>query len=123
MNRQEWPAQSPLAVGLKAVCPRCGEGRLYDGLLTPAGACTACGLDYSFIDSGDGPAVLVILVLGFIVLGLALLIDAVLSPPVWLQILVWIPVIVASSLWALRVSKAAMIALQYRADARQGELE
>ena len=49
-------AISPFAAGLKARCPRCGEGKLYAGMLNPAKECSACKLDYSFIDSGDGPS-------------------------------------------------------------------
>lgn len=81
----------------------------------------ACGLDYSFIDSGDGPAVFVIMILGFVILGLALIFESALQPPMWLQAVVWIPVTIALSLWALRVTKAIMIALQYRTAAREGQ--
>ncbi len=81
----------------------------------------ACGLDYSFIDSGDGPAVFVIMILGFVILGLALLLESVIQPPMWLQFLIWVPVTIVLSLWALRITKAIMIALQYRTAAREGE--
>lgn len=112
---------SPVSVGLACACPRCGQGRLYSGLLTPAERCSACGLDYGFIDSGDGPAVFVILILGFVIAGLALLVEMAFSPPLWLHALLWIPLVLASAIWALRVTKAMMIAYQYATDARQGE--
>jgi uncharacterized protein (DUF983 family) len=118
---REWPAQSPLSTGLRGVCPRCGEGRLYAGLLTPANSCRVCGLDYSFIDSGDGPAVFVILILGFVVLGLALLLEMTVSPPLWLHAIIWFPVVAVLSVWALRFAKAVFIALQYRTAAREGQ--
>jgi uncharacterized protein (DUF983 family) len=50
-------AQSALR-GIACRCPRCGRGKLYSGFLTLRPNCEACGLDYAFIDSGDGPAVL-----------------------------------------------------------------
>jgi uncharacterized protein (DUF983 family) len=115
-----WPQVSPVSAGLRCACPRCGEGRLYDGMLTPAKKCMVCGLDYAFIDSGDGPAVFVILILGFVILGLALIVDSVLRPPLWLHVIVWIPVIIGLSLWALRVVKAIMIALQFNTAAEEG---
>lgn len=115
-----WPVVPPFSAGLRCACPRCGEGRLYDGMLTPAKRCMVCGLDYSFIDSGDGPAVFVILILGFVILGLALLVDSVLQPPLWLHVIIWIPVIIGLSLWALRVVKAIMIALQFNTAAEEG---
>ena len=34
-----------------------------------------CGLDYGFAEAGDGPAVFVILVTGFLVVGAALIVE------------------------------------------------
>jgi len=122
-DRALWPPVSPVSAGLRGVCPRCGQGRLYAGVLTPAARCASCGLDYSFIDSGDGPAVFVILILGFVVVGLALAVETAFSPPWWVHVVLWVPLIVVASLWALRVGKAMMIALQYRTQAAEGKLE
>lgn len=118
----DYPLHSPVSVGLRCACPRCGEGRLYAGMLTPAKGCTACGLDYAFIDSGDGPAVFVILILGFVVVALALFVETTFEPPFWVHALLWIPLITGLSLWALRITKAMMIALQFRFKAEQGRL-
>jgi len=38
-------------------CPRCRQGKLFSGLLTLRKKCEGCGLDYSFADAGDGPAI------------------------------------------------------------------
>jgi uncharacterized protein (DUF983 family) len=122
MSKQpEWtgPAVSPLQAGLKARCPRCGQGRLYRQMLTPGDNCPVCHLDYSFIDSGDGPAVFVILILGFVILGLALIVESSFHPPLWMQAILWIPTIIVACWWALRFTKALMIALQYKTKARQ----
>jgi surfeit locus 1 family protein len=37
-------------------CPRCGKGKLYNGLLKIADRCVVCDLDLSAEDSGDGAA-------------------------------------------------------------------
>ena len=66
-----YPPRSPFATGLACRCPRCGAGPLYDGLLTVAEKCSACRLDFGPHDSGDGPAVFVILILGAVVVALA----------------------------------------------------
>jgi uncharacterized protein (DUF983 family) len=116
-----FPEISPVSAALSCACPRCGQGRLYAGLLSPAKSCAACGLDYSFIDSGDGPAVFVILILGFVIGGLALAVETAWSPPWWVHGLVWGPVTIALVLQSLRVTKALMIALQYRTRAGQAE--
>ncbi len=115
----QMPGISPLRAGLKARCPRCGEGQLYRDLLSPAKRCNTCELDYSFIDSGDGPAVFVIMILGFVILGMALIVESTFHPPLWLHGIIWAPVITLASIWALRFTKALMIALQYKTNARQ----
>ena len=118
-----YPPVDPVKAGLSCSCPRCGQGRLFDGLVKVRPSCSSCGLDYSFADSGDGPAVFVIMIIGFIVVGMALWTEVNLNPPLWLHFIVWIPLAVGLSLWLLRVMKAWLIAMQYRNNARQGEID
>src|SRR5207247_10489685 len=73
--------------------PRCGEGRLFAGLLTGRPACPSGGLDFSAEDAGDGPQVFVIFFLGLIVGGLAALVELKFEPPVWVHVVVWTPLI------------------------------
>ncbi len=108
-----------MRAGIKATCPRCAKGRLYNTLLTPADKCGVCDLDYSFIDAGDGPIVFVILILGFLMLGLALIVESTFLPSLWVHAVLWIPTTFFTSLWALRFTKALMIALQYQIGAQQ----
>lgn len=118
-----YPTLSPWQSGMRAVCPRCGQGHLFDGILKPAKNCRSCRLDYSFIDSGDGPTVFVILILGFVILGLALAVETAFKLPIWLHLLIWTPAIIGSCLWALRIGKGVMIALQYKTGANQATLK
>ena len=55
--------------GIACRCPRCGKGKLYAGFLDLRPSCEACGLDYAFIDAGDGPAIFIIMIAGAIVVG------------------------------------------------------
>lgn len=105
---------SPVAAALSGRCPRCGKGKLFKGFLTVAPVCTECGLDLSKQDSGDGPAVFVILILGFIVVGLALWIELAYEPPFWLHLVLWLPLIVVLGIGMLRPLKAGLIGLQYK---------
>jgi uncharacterized protein (DUF983 family) len=114
---------SPLAAALTCRCPRCGEGKLFQGFLTLRPRCDKCGLDYSFIDSGDGPAVFVILGAGFIVVFAALIVEVMYQPAFWIHALLWLPLILITTLLPLRPIKALMIALQYRHKAAEGRLE
>ena len=97
-------------------CPRCGEGRLFTGLMTLRAACLACGLDFSAEDAGDGPQVFVIFFLGLIIVGLAALVELKFAPPIWVHLVVWPPLIIGGAILMLRPLKAALIALQYRHD-------
>jgi uncharacterized protein (DUF983 family) len=114
---------SPLTAGLRCRCPRCGKGRLFTGFLTLAESCEVCGLDFSFADAGDGPAVFVILFAGFIVVGLALVVEFMYRPPFWLHALLWGPLILLVTIAPLRPFKGVLIALQYHHDAAEGRLD
>jgi uncharacterized protein (DUF983 family) len=111
---EDHPPVSVLAVALRCRCPRCGEGRLYHGLLTVAPRCSACGLDLGAQDAGDGPAVFVVLILGAIVVGLAILVEIAFAPPMWVHLLLWTPVVIGGAVALLRPLKAWLIAMQYR---------
>ena len=116
-------AQLPIARGLRCRCPRCGLGRLYEGFLTLRPRCEVCGLDYSFADSGDGPAVFVILFAGFIVVFAALITEVMFQPPLWVHALLWVPLILIVTLLPLRPMKGLLIALQYHHKAAEGRVE
>jgi uncharacterized protein (DUF983 family) len=108
--------------GLACKCPRCGKGKLYTGFLTLRPACENCGLDYAFIDSGDGPAVFIIMIAGAIVVGAALIVEVKYQPPFWLHAALWLPLILATTLLPLRSMKALLIALQFHHKAAEGRL-
>lgn len=112
--RRTTTAVSPFSAGLRCRCPRCGIGGLFDGFLTVADKCSACGLDLSVADSGDGPAVFVIFIVGPIVTGLALWTEMTIQPPYWVHIVLWGPAVLAGCLLLLRPFKATLVALQYR---------
>ena len=115
--------QPAIATGLKGRCPRCGEGRLFSGFLTLAPHCEACGLDYGFADSADGPAVFVILIVGFLIAGAALVVELAYAPQIWVHVVLWGPLVLVLSLGLLRPLKGLAVALQYANQARQGEID
>jgi uncharacterized protein (DUF983 family) len=124
MNEYDTPVsvyQSAIR-GIACKCPRCGRGKLYQGFLTLRPACERCGLDYAFIDAGDGPAVFVILIAGFIVVAAALIVEVKYQPPFWVHAALWIPLVLAVTLWPLRALKSLLIALQFHHKAAEGRL-
>lgn len=112
----------PLVTGALARCPRCGGGRLFHKGLMLRPGCSDCGLDYRFIDTGDGPAVFAILILGFVVLGAALFVEFRYEPQVWVHALLWGLITPLLALLLLRFLKAILIALQWVNKAEQGRL-
>jgi uncharacterized protein (DUF983 family) len=105
-----------------ARCPRCGQGQLFRQVLVLRENCTHCGLDYAFIDTGDGPAVFAIFILGFVVLGAALWFEFTFNPPVWQHVVLWGLLTPLIALGLLRFLKALLIALQYKHKAEEGRL-
>jgi uncharacterized protein (DUF983 family) len=108
--------------GITCKCPRCGTGKLYAGFLTLKPRCEVCGLDYAFIDSGDGPAVFVIMIAGAIVVAAALIVEVKYQPPFWVHAALWLPLTLAVTLWPLRAIKSLLIALQFHHKAAEGRL-
>lgn len=112
---------SPATVAARACCPRCGRGRLFKGFVDVAPRCEACGLDLSRCDTGDGPAVFLIFILGFLVTPVALWVAMSSDWPLWVHAILWSAVLLALTVGMLRPAKACVIALQYRH--RRSELE
>ncbi|MBT9368795.1 DUF983 domain-containing protein [Rhizobium sp. CSW-27] len=122
-DQAHYPPQHAVSTGLRGHCPRCGQGRLFDGLLKVRPRCTACGLDYGFADAGDGPAVFVMLLVGFLVVGFALWFEFTFHPPVFLHVIVTLPFAVIVCLGSLRMLKGLLIALQYKHNASEGRID
>jgi uncharacterized protein (DUF983 family) len=123
MTEQASSGSLPIGHGLRGRCPRCGEGRLFDGFLGLRARCEHCGLDFGFADSGDGPAVFVILIGGFIVVFAAMLTEILYRPPYWVHAALWLPLILLVTLVPLRPIKGLLVALQYHHKAAEGRLE
>lgn len=124
MNQAGAPYRAPVPLSRAALacrCPRCGEGRVFSGLLTVQPTCTVCGLDISAHDAGDGPQVFVILFLGLVVVGLAALVEIKFSPPIWVHLVLWTPFILIGAVALLRPLKAGLIALEYRHGLLRGQ--
>lgn len=113
---------NPFLAGTLARCPRCGHGPLFRGGLMLRPSCESCGLDYTFIDTGDGPAVFAILILGFVVLGGALFVEFRYEPPVWVHAVLWGAATPLLAFGLLRFLKATLIALQWHHKAEEGRL-
>lgn len=111
---RSWPPLPPFSTGAACRCPRCGRGKLLKGLLDVRERCEVCDLDLSHHDTGDGATVFVILFLGALVVALAIWLEVTFEPPIWVHLVVWIPVILILSVALLRPFKGVLIALHYK---------
>ena len=109
-----YPPISPVVAGLRCRCPRCGQGRVFKGYLTVVDECDQCHLHLADSDSGDGPAVFLIFIVGFLAVGLAIWIEVTWTPAVWVTALAACGFAIIVSLVLLRPAKAYVMALQYR---------
>lgn len=122
----ETPADAgvtPLASALRGLCPRCGNKTLFAGIATFAPKCRACGLDFSGFDVGDGPAAFLIFVVGGAIVALAIALELGVEPPFWVHIVLWFPLALVMVVGLLRLSKALLLALEYRHRARDGRVQ
>lgn len=101
-------------VAFRGRCPRCGNGRLYRGLLAVADGCQACGLPLKRHEQGDGPAFFAILIIGTLAGTGAAITEIKFEPPFWLHAAIWPPFVLIGSILALRWLKGALIAVQYK---------
>ena len=122
-TQRSYPPLDPIPTGLSGRCPRCGEGKMFKGFITVADRCEHCGLDYKFADAGDGPAIFVMLIAGFIIVGAALWLEVRYEPPIWVYVAVFLPLTLVVCLGMLRPLKGVLVSLQYANKAEQGRLQ
>ena len=105
---------NPAMAGLRGRCPRCGEGPLFGGFLRLADRCEVCGQDLQALNVADGPAFFAMSIVGVLVGFAALFVEVAYSPPVWVHMLIWIPLILIVSVLLLRPIKGLMVGQQFR---------
>ncbi|RZJ32287.1 MAG: DUF983 domain-containing protein [Brevundimonas sp.] len=119
-GQERKPARiDPIRAGLLCRCPHCGRGPLYAGFLKIVDRCEACGFDYSRLNTGDGAAIFIMQIAGGLVVFSALFAMIAWNPPIWLLLLIALPMVAGLSIGLMRPGKGVMIALQMRNKAGQ----
>ena len=103
-----------IRAGLLCRCPNCGKGPLFKGFLKIVDRCEACGFDFTRLNTGDGAAIFIMQIAGGIVVFTALYFQIAYEPPIWLMLLIALPMSLVLSLGLMRPGKGLMIALQMR---------
>jgi len=73
-----------------------------------------CGFDFRRLNTGDGPAVFVMQIAGGIVVFSALGVELAYGPPMWVHLVLWLPLVAVLALGLMRPAKGLMIGLQAR---------
>jgi uncharacterized protein (DUF983 family) len=107
---------------LFGLCPDCGAKTLFAGPAQFAESCVGCGLDYSSFNVGDGPAALLTMILGALVIALAIGLDIAARPPFWVHVIIWVPLTAVLVLVSLRIAKGALLIAEHRNKAKEGRL-
>jgi len=122
MPEQEWPPLPPMQTGIRGLCPRCGQGHIFNGFLKIKPKCEVCGLDFSYADPADGPAFFVICFACIPSVALAVWLEVVYSAPLWVHLAVTLPFMVLTCIPPLRPLKGWLVASQYYHKAGEGQL-
>lgn len=123
------PGIDPAAVfasmrrGFRRVCPKCGEGRLFQGYLKPLPACPACGVDTGRIYTADIAPYFTILIVGHLVVPGLLLSEQLAHPALWIQVLIWPTLALAMTLWFLPRVKGCIMGLMWALGMRGHEVQ
>lgn len=99
--------------GFSGRCPHCGEGRLFRAFLKTADACDRCGEEISHHRADDLPAYLVIAIVGHIVVGAFMGVEAMTQWAGWVHLAIWVPLTVLMSLALIGPTKGAVVGLQW----------
>jgi uncharacterized protein (DUF983 family) len=108
--RQLWEAMKR---GFLGRCPHCGEGKLFSSFLTTVERCEHCGEEMHHHRADDLPAYLVVVIVGHIVIGAFMSIEATSTLSTWQHLAIWVPLTIISALALLRPIKGAVIGLQW----------
>ena len=108
--RDVWQA---MARGFRQRCPKCGKGALFHSYLKVSDTCGVCGEELHHQRADDAPPYFTILIVGHFVVGGLLAMEKALVPPIWVHMVVWLPLTLLSSLWLLPRVKGALVGLQW----------
>jgi uncharacterized protein (DUF983 family) len=99
--------------GLRCRCPNCGEGHMFRAFLKVVDRCPVCGTELFHQRADDAPPYFVMLIVGHIVVGLALMVEMEYSPPYWVHAALWGPLTIGLALGLLQPIKGAIVAWQW----------
>lgn len=99
--------------GFMGRCPHCGEGKLFRSFLKTVDQCEHCGETISHHRADDLPAYLVIFVVGHVVIGAFMGVQAMVDLATWVHLAIWGPLTVISAIGLIGPTKGSIVGLQW----------
>lgn len=107
------PMKPAALLGLRCLCPKCGEGKLFDSYLKVNDNCPVCNEPYHHHRADDGPAYLTILVVGHLLAVLIHFTWSMYRPDPMVMLTIFSIFVVALSLFLLPRFKGMVVAIQW----------
>jgi uncharacterized protein (DUF983 family) len=111
---QQVSTTEALRRGITMRCPNCGTGRLFGRFLKVVDHCSVCGEEFCHHRADDFPAYIVIFVVGHASVPAALAVEINYAPPLWLEFLILLPLVITGALALLQPTKGTIVALQWQ---------
>lgn len=99
--------------GCRRRCPSCGARTLFNGYLKVTETCPSCGVPLHLQRADDFPPYITITLVAHIVIPAVLALERTLSPDMWLQMAIWLPVTLLLTLAILPGVKGGLIGYQW----------
>jgi uncharacterized protein (DUF983 family) len=112
-GRPARPLMQAMLRGFLGKCPHCGEGKLFASFVKTVDRCGHCGEEMHHHRADDLPAYLVVVIVGHIVVGAFMSVEATSTLSTWQHLAIWIPLTIGSALALLRPIKGAVVGLQW----------
>ena len=121
---QHQKGQPPVwRAALFGLCPECGGKGLFEGVAQFRPRCPSCGFEAARYNVGDGPAAFLTLIIGALLTVAAILFDFAVEPPMWVHVILWVPLTMGAVIYGLRIAKAALLASEHQRQAAEGRVE
>lgn len=117
-NRNEKGQPGVTRAALFGSCPCCGARSLWAGPAMLAPCCRCCGAAFAAHEPRGRTLYLFVLPVTVLLMVAAVRLDDALHPPLWLQALLWPPVVVLAVVGTLRLAKAAVLMARLRDTAK-----
>ena len=102
-----------MARGFRCRCPNCGESRLFASFVKTADRCENCGEEFFHHRADDFPAYLVIVIVGHVLVGAFMGVEAMVTLSTWQHLAIWVPLTIGLALALLQPVKGAVVGLQW----------